>query len=131
MMSRRQSRQNQASAKTDFTTIFSKFWATSMATSWAWRVYLGFVRTSPAGGASAKDMSSTRLPWSHLRQPLLRQPLLRKQPRRMEPAPPRSLPRLRLVPVRVPKLRQAILRQARAPWRARQLLSQAAAADEK
>ena len=54
MMSRRQSRRNQTSPKTDFTTIISNCWATFMATSWAWRVYLGFVRTSPAGGASAK-----------------------------------------------------------------------------
>ena len=97
-----------------------------MATSWAWRVHLGFVRTSPTGGASAKDMSPTRLPLRHWLQPLLRQ-----QPRRMEPAPPTRHPRLRPVPVLVPKLRQAILHPARAPWRARRLLSQAAAADEK
>ena len=43
LMSRRQSRWNQTSPKTDFTTIFSKCWATSMATTWAWRVHLGFV----------------------------------------------------------------------------------------
>ena len=32
-----------------------------MATLWAWRVHLGFVRTSPAGGKSAQEMNSTRL----------------------------------------------------------------------
>ena len=56
----------------------------SMATSWAWRMHLGFVRTSPA-----KEMSSTRLRQGHRHQPLLRQ-----QPGRMVPAPPTSLPRL-------------------------------------
>ena len=40
-----------------------------------------------------------------------------------------SLPRLR--PVRVPKLAPAILRPARAPYRERRLLSQAAATDER
>ena len=78
-----------------------------MATSWAWRVHLGFVRTSPAvGGSSAKEMSSSRL---HLRRyPLrLHQQLLRQQQGslRMVPAPPTSLPCLR--PVRVPKLAPA------------------------
>ena len=32
-----------------------------MATSWAWKVHLFFVRTSPAGGASSKEMNSTNL----------------------------------------------------------------------
>ena len=36
--------------KTNFTAIFLNCWASSMATLWAWRVHLGFVRTSPAGG---------------------------------------------------------------------------------
>ena len=70
----------------------------SMATSWAWRMHLGFVRTSPA-----KEMSSTRLRQGHRHQPLLRQ-----QQGRMVPAPPTSLPRL--PPLRVPKLAPAILR---------------------
>ena len=39
---------------------------------------MGFVLTSPAGGESAKEMSSTRLLWRSLHQPLLPQ-----QPRRM------------------------------------------------
>ena len=107
-----------------FYIVLSKYWATSMATSWAWRVHLCFVRTSPAGGASSKEMSSTRL-----RRRRRRQPLLRQQPGRMVPALPMSLPRLR--PVRVVKLSPAILRPARAPCCARRLLSQAAAADEK
>ena len=101
----------------------------SMATLWAWRVHLGFVLTSPAGGASAKEMNSTRL--LRRRQPLrLHQQLLLKQPQRMVPAPPTSLPRL--LPVRLLKLALAILRLARAlPCHALRLLSQAAAADEK
>ena len=87
--------------------------------------YLCFVWTSPAGGGSSKEMSSSRL-----RRHRRNQPLLRQQPGRMAPAPLRRLPRLR--PVRVPKLVQAIQRPARAPCRARQLLSrQAATADEK
>ena len=60
-------------AKTDFTTIFSKCWATSTATSWAWRVHLGFVLTSPAGGESAKEMISRRLRQRRQHLPLLRQ----------------------------------------------------------
>ena len=108
-------------AETDFTTIFSKCWATSMATSWDWRVHLGFVRTSQAGGESAKEMSSTRL--RRCRRPQL---LLRQQPGRMVPAQPTGLPCLK--PVRVPKLAPAIL--ARAPCSTQRLLSQAAAADE-
>ena len=111
------------SPKTDFTTIFSKCLATFMATSCAWRVHLGFVRTSPVGGASAKEMSSTRL--HRRRRPLrLHQHLLRQQQGRMVCTQQTSLPRLR--PVRVPKLAPA-----RAPCRERRLLSQAAAADEK
>ena len=110
-----QSRRNQFSPKTDFTTIFSKCWVTSMGTSWDWRVHLGFVWTSPAGGALAKEMSSTRLP--RLRRPLRRhQPLPRQQHGRMVPAPSTSLPRL--LPVRVPKLAMVILRPARALWAA-------------
>ena len=60
-------------ANTDFTTSFSKCRATSMATLWAWRIHLGFVRTSPTGGESAKEMSSTRLRQRRRHQPLLRQ----------------------------------------------------------
>ena len=60
----------------------------------------------PCRRASAKEMSSTRLP--RRRQPLRRhQPVLRQQPGRMVPAPPTSLARLR--PARVPKLAPAIL----------------------
>ena len=33
-----------------------------MAILWAWRVHLGFVWTSPAGGESAKEISSTTPP---------------------------------------------------------------------
>ena len=62
MISRRQSLRNQTSPKTDFTAIFLKCWASSMATLWAWRVHLGFVRTSPAGGESGQEISSTTLP---------------------------------------------------------------------
>ena len=87
-------------------------------------VHLCFVRTSPAGGASSEEMSSTRLRWRRRRQPLLRQ--LRG---RMVSAPLTSFPRL--LPVRVPKLTPAILRPSRAPCSALQLLSQATAADEK
>ena len=47
-----------------------------MATSWAWRVHLGFVRTDPVGDASAKEMSSTTLP---------------PQQGRMVPSPPTSI----------------------------------------
>ena len=86
-----------------------------------WKV--GFDRTSPPGGASAKEKSSTRQRLCSCHQQLLR------QPRRMMPAPPTSLPRL--LQVRKQKLAPAILRQARAQWRARRLLSQAAAVDEK
>ena len=92
MMSLRQSRLNQTSLKTDFTMSFSKCWATSMEISWAWRVHLRFVWTSPAGGSSSKVMSSTR---QHLRRRCRRQTLLRQQPGRMVPAPaapPPSLP---------------------------------------
>ena len=121
MMSCRQSLRNQT-LKTDFSAIFLKCWASSMATLWAWRVHLGFVRTSPAGGESGQEISSTTQPVR--RSLLLHQPLLRQQPGRMVTAPPTSLPRLR--PVRVPKLAPAILRQVRAPCRARRLLSQAA-----
>ena len=88
-----------------------------MTTLWAWRLHLCFVRTSLAGGASSKEMSPTRQ-----RRRRRRQPLLRQQPGRMVPAPPTSLPRLR--PVSVLKL--APMRPARAPCRARRLLSQAA-----
>ena len=63
---------------------------------------------------------------NHLRR---HQPPLHQQPERMVPAPQTSLSRLRLV--RVPKLAPAIRRPARAPCRARRLLSQGAAADEK
>ena len=38
---------------------------------WAWRVHLCFVRTSPTGGTSSKEMSSTRLRRGSRRQPLL------------------------------------------------------------
>ena len=107
----------QTSPKTEHTMIFIKGWASSLATLRTWRVHLGFVRTSPAGGESAKEMSSTRL-----RRRSRHQPLLRQQPGRMVPAPPTSLPRLR--PVSVLKL--APMRPARAPCRARRLLSQAA-----
>ena len=86
-----------------FYIVLSKYWATSMATSWAWRVHLCFVLTSPAGGASSKEMSSTRLRRRRCRR---LQPLLRQQPGRMVPAPT-SLPRLR--PVRVPKLASCAL----------------------
>ena len=62
----------------------------------AWRVHLGFVtfvRTSPAGGESAKEMSSTRL--RRRRRSLRRhQPLQRQQPGRMVAALPTSLPQL-------------------------------------
>ena len=54
-MLRRQSLQNQTSPKTDFTAIFLKCWATL----WAWKVHLGFVRTSHAGGESGQEISST------------------------------------------------------------------------
>ena len=79
------------------------------------------VWTSPAGGNSAKEMSSTRL---RRRRWSLRwhQPLLRQHPGRMVTAPPTSLPRLRTV--RVPKLAPAIQRPVRAPCRALRLLSQ-------
>ena len=92
----RQSLRNQISQKMDFTAIFLKCGASSMATMWAWRVHLGFVWTSQAGGELAKEISSTRLRW---RRCSLRrhQPLLRQQQGRMVTAPPTSL-----LPVRVP-----------------------------
>ena len=97
-------------ANTDFTTIFSKCWATSMATLWASRIHLGFVRTSPAGGESAKEMSSTRL-----RRRRRHQQLQRQQTGRMGAEAGAGDPGEGAVPRR----------------RARRLLSQAAAADEK
>ena len=83
-------------------------------------LHLGFVRTSPAGGASAKDVSLTRL-----RQRSRHQQLLRQQQGRMVPSQPMSL--TCLLPVRVLKLAPAILRPARAPCSARRLPSQATA----
>ena len=83
-----------------------------MAKSWAWRVHLGFVRTSPAEGASV--IKGDELNRS-LRRRLWHQPLLRQQPGRMVPALPTSLPSLHSV--RVPKKGPAILRPTRAQCR--------------
>ena len=91
-----------------------------MLTFWAWRVLLGFVRTSPAGGESAKEMSSTRLR-RHRLSLRRHQQLLCQQSGRMVTALPTSLPRL--LQVRVPKLAQVILRPVRVPCSALLLLS--------
>ena len=89
----------------------------------AWRLHLGFVQTIPAGGASAMEMTSTRLRLRRRHQPLL----LQQQGRMVPPLTSLS----RLLPVRVPKTAPAILHPARVPWRSRRIPSQAAAADEK
>ena len=99
-----------------------------MATSWAWRTSFGPAVQEPARRRSSKGDEFNK---AARRQPLRRhRPFLRQQPGTMVPAPPTSLPRLR--PVRVPKLAPgvppAILRPARAPCRARWLLSQDATA---
>ena len=94
----------------------------SLATSWAWRVHLGFFQTSPAGGESAKEMSSTRL-----RQRSRHQQLLRQQQGRKVPAQPEQTSLICRLQVRVQKLEQAILRQAKVPCAAQQLPSQTAA----
>ena len=85
---------------------------------------LCFVRTSPAGGASSKEMSSTRLCWRCRRHPLLRQ-----QQERMVPTPQTSLPRLWQMRAGGWSRRSCALR-LRAPCRASRLgiLSRAAAA---
>ena len=108
LVSRRQSRRKQPSPKTDFTTIFSKCWATSMATSWAWTVLLGFVWTDPEGGRRS--------------QPLRRHQQLLRQQKGEWCLPRRRASHTRLRQVRVPKL---------APCHEQRLVSQAAAADEK
>ena len=91
-----------------------------MATLWAWRVHLGFVRTSPAGGESGQEISSITPP-APPPAPASPAPAAGEnddRPADEPPTPPAGV-------LRVPKLATVILRPVRGPRRARWLLQAA------